>query len=113
MTSPSFQGWYYDPDDSSLLSCDQIPPNGYNVTFYCNPALDALYKQELATADLGVRQNTFDQLHQIYPTEFPFITLYTRLGIALVHKVTHNYQPNAFEGEGINVWEWWCDGGKC
>jgi peptide/nickel transport system substrate-binding protein len=58
--------WYYDPDDSSLLCCDQIPPNGYNVTFYCNPALDALYRQELATADKGVRQQLFGQIHQIY-----------------------------------------------
>ena len=54
------------------VACDQIPPHGYNVDFYCNPALDALYKQEQATADPGVRQNIFQQIHQIYLTEFPF-----------------------------------------
>ncbi len=47
---------------SWILACDQIPPKGYNVDFYCNPALDALYQQELATADPGVRQQIFDQI---------------------------------------------------
>jgi peptide/nickel transport system substrate-binding protein len=103
----------YDPDDSSLLSCDQIPPHGYNITFYCNPALDTLYKQELSTADSRVRQQIFQQIHQIYLTEYPFIVLDGIPGLALVRKGTHNYQISAMEGETINIWEWWCDHGKC
>ena len=67
----------YDPDDSSLLSCDQIPPNGNNIDFYCNPALDALYQQELTTLDPTQRQQAFIQIHRIYLTEFPFIVLYS------------------------------------
>ncbi len=104
----------YDPDDSSLLSCDQIPPNGGNVDFYCNRALDVLYKQELATADPGVRQQLFDQIHQIYLTDFPFITLFSQTIIAIVRKGTHNFQFSPFVGDStVNIWEWWCDGGKC
>jgi len=104
----------YDPDDSSLLSCDQIPPNGFNIDFYCNPALDALYKQELATADAGVRQQIFDQIHHIYLTDFPFITLFSQTDIAIVRKGTHNYQLSPFVGDStVDMWEWWCDGGKC
>ena len=34
----------YDPDDSRLLSCDQLAPKGGNFDFYCNPALDGLYQ---------------------------------------------------------------------
>jgi peptide/nickel transport system substrate-binding protein len=105
----------YDPDDSSMLSCDQIPPKGEgsNLDFYCNPALDALYQQEQAAADPGVRQQLFFQIHQIYLREFPFITLYSQHEIAMVRKGIHNYQPSPFEGETINIWEWWCDNGKC
>jgi len=103
----------YDPDDSSLLSCDQFPPNGGNTSFYCNRALDALYKQEVATADQGVRQQIFSQIHHIYLTDFPFIALYFPLDVAVVRKGTHNYQPSPAAGETINIWEWWCDGGKC
>ena len=105
--------WYYDPDDSSLLSCDQIPPNGYNVTFYCNHALDGLYKKELATADRGLRQPIFGQIHQIYLSDFPFISLFGAPNIAMLRKGTHNYQMSDIEGGTVNIWEWWCDGGKC
>jgi peptide/nickel transport system substrate-binding protein len=97
----------YDPDDSSLLSCDQ------NVSHYCNHALDALYQQERETADPGLRQQIFEQIHQIYLTDFPFIPLYFPLDVAVVRKGTHNYLPSPITGETINIWEWWCDGGKC
>jgi peptide/nickel transport system substrate-binding protein len=109
-------GMGYDPDDSWLLACDQIPPKGTknNIAFYCNPALDSLYKQELATADPGLRQQIFHQIHDLYLTEFPFIVLYSPPDIAMVRKGTHNYLPGPIGAEEtINIWEWWCDNGKC
>jgi peptide/nickel transport system substrate-binding protein len=96
----------YDPDDSGLLSCNQYPS-------YCNPALNALYQQELETTDPGLRQQIFSQIHHIYLTDFPFITLYFPLDVAVVRKGTHNYQPSPLIGETVNIWEWWCDNGKC
>jgi ABC-type transport system substrate-binding protein/serine/threonine protein kinase len=105
--------WSYDPDDSSAFACNQVPPVGYNINFYCNPALDELFAQEHATADPGVRQQIFQQIHRVYLTQFPFIVLYSPTTFGLVHKGTHNYQPDPFKGQGINVWEWWCDHGKC
>jgi ABC-type transport system substrate-binding protein/serine/threonine protein kinase len=108
-----FEGnWGYDPDDSSQFSCSQFPPNGYNIDFYCNHALDTLYKQELAAVAPGVRQQLFQLIHQIYLTEFPFIVLDSPTDIAMVRKGMHNYQLSPFSGE-TNIWEWWCDGGKC
>jgi peptide/nickel transport system substrate-binding protein len=105
-------GFNYDPDDSSVLACDQFPPQGQNYTFYCNPALDALYRQEQSTVDPGVRQQVFFQIHQFYLTEIPFIVLSSTLDLAMVHKGTHNYQISPFDGGTINIWEWWCDGGS-
>ncbi len=104
-------GFAYDPDDAFLLACDQFPPTGQNLTFYCNQALDALYHQEQATADPGARQQIFVQIHQIYLTELPFIVLYSMNDFSIVRKGTHNYQPGPF-GTG-ETWEWWCDRGKC
>jgi peptide/nickel transport system substrate-binding protein len=108
-------GWVfsYDPDDSFLLSCDQIPPKGANFTFYCNPALDALYQQELVTANAGPRQQIFNQIHQLLLVELPFIALFSDTVVALARKGTHNYQLSPFAGETVNIWEWWCDNGKC
>jgi peptide/nickel transport system substrate-binding protein len=104
----------YDADDYSVFACSQIPPNGSNFSFYCNPNLDKLYAQEEATADPTARQQVFDQIHQIYLTDFPFVVLYSPVDIAM-HKVTvHNYNP-APEGasETINIWQWWCTNGQC
>ncbi len=103
---------YYDPDDSSLFACNQVPPTGMNFNFYCNPALDALYAQEQATTDPGVRQQIFMQIHQIYLTQFPFIVLYSPTWFALVHKGAHNYLPGPYT-DTYNIAEWWCDQGKC
>ena len=111
-------GYGYDPDDSSLLACDQFPSaannfTGSNLGSYCNPALDKLFARELATGDAGVRQQLFEQIHQIYLTDFPFITLYSQLDLAIVRKGTHNYQPSPIAGGTVNIWQWWCDHGKC
>ena len=107
----NFFNW--DPDDESMLACNQIPPNGINFDFYCNPALDALYKQELATPDPGARQNIFVQIHFIYLTQFPIIVLFSDKDIYMVYKGTHNYQPSPLGITDENIAEWWCDGGKC
>ena len=107
------ESFVYDPDDSSFLSCDQFPPNGGNYDFYCNPALDVLYKQELETVDVGQRQQIFYQIHQIYLTDFPFITLYSPTTLSIVRKGTHNYLPGPFSEDNDNIWQWWCENGKC
>jgi len=76
--------------------------------------LDQQYTAEESTADPAMRQQAFDQIHQIYLTDFPFVVLYSPVDIAM-HKVgLHNYNP-APEGasETINVWQWWCTNGQC
>ncbi|HEY1350685.1 MAG TPA: peptide ABC transporter substrate-binding protein [Ktedonobacteraceae bacterium] len=104
----------YDADDYSLLACTQAPPAGFNITFYCNHNLDSLYAQEEATAEANARQQIFNQIHQIYLSEFPFITLYSPVDIAMHKTVAHNYNPGP-EGasETIGIWQWWCTNGQC
>jgi peptide/nickel transport system substrate-binding protein len=103
---------YYDPDDSGLFACNQIPPGGGNLDFYCNPSLDKLFVQEQATADPGVRQQLFVQIHQIYLSQFPFIVLFSPTMFTLVRKGTHNYLPGPYN-DTYNSAQWWCDRGKC
>lgn len=104
----------YDADDYSIASCSQIPPAGFNIMFYCNPKLDDLYKQEQSSGDPNVRQQVFNQIHEIYLTEFPFVVLYSPTDISMHKLNTHNYNPGP-EGasETIGNWLWWCDGGNC
>ena len=92
----------YDPDNSSLLwhanSSHQWDTTG---PFTATRALDALYKQEQATADPGARQQIFHQIHEFYLKELPFITLYSPTNFSMVHKGMHNYQPSPFEADTI------------
>ena len=98
-----------------FVSMRPVPTHrGYNIDFYCNHLLDTLYKQEQATADPGRGSNSSMQIHCIYLTEFPFIVLFGRKDLSMVHKGTHNYQPGPLGAiETNNIWEWWCDNGKC
>jgi peptide/nickel transport system substrate-binding protein len=107
--------WYYDADDSVLFACNQFPSNGgVNFAFYCNHNLDNLFQQELSTADPSARQQVFNQIHQIYLTDFPFVVLYSPTDIAIHKKNLHNYDPAPVGAyETINIWQWWCDGGHC
>src|SRR6266567_240098 len=61
----------------------------------------------------NLRQHLFQQLHQIYRAQLPFITLYSATLLFIVRKGTHNYLPGPFLEDNVNMWEWWCDGGKC
>ncbi len=98
----------YDPDSSALFTCG-LPTNPY-----CNPKMDAQYKAEQSSADPAVRQKAFDAIHQIELTDFPFIVLYSAPDVAVVRNGTHNFTPSLVGlGETINLWNWWCDGGKC
>jgi peptide/nickel transport system substrate-binding protein len=109
----------YDADDASLEACNQIPTaansySGENYSFYCNPALDKLFTEEETTADPTARQNAFDQIHQIYLTDFPFITLYAPEDLGIVKSTGHNYNIGDMgASETVNVWNWYCTGGKC
>ncbi len=115
-----FQETYtYDGDDGQLFGCSQIPTaanqyGGGNYSRYCNHQLDALFVKEESTADPTARQEVFDQIHQIYLTQFPFVTEYAPTDLAAAKNTTHNYVIGA-EGssETVQVWKWYCTGGKC
>ncbi len=99
-----------DPDDAAFFQTG----NPGNTTYYSNPALDALYKQEQGTADPAARQAAFDKIHQIYLTDFPMIVEFASPDIGIHKKGTENYQQSLVgAGEDPNIWLWWCDGGTC
>ncbi|BCL78034.1 ABC transporter substrate-binding protein [Ktedonobacteria bacterium brp13] len=109
----------YDADDATLGACSQIPTaannySGQNFSFYCNRQLDQLYTQEQGSFDAATRQQAFNQIHQIYLTQFPFVFLYAPVDIAVVKSTGHNYNIGS-EGssETVNVMNWWCTAGKC
>ncbi|HLG76506.1 MAG TPA: peptide ABC transporter substrate-binding protein, partial [Ktedonobacteraceae bacterium] len=108
------QSFTYDADDASAFACNQIPPAGSNYSFYCNPDLDKLFEKEQTTGDPTARQQVFNQIHQIYLTQFPFITLYSPTDIYMYKLTGHNYNPGPMgASETVAVAQWWCTNGQC
>ena len=109
----------YDADDSALMACSAIPSaansfGGGNFSFYCNKQLDQLFTAEQSTVDPNQRQQIFNQIHQVYLTDHPFVTLYAPVDMAVLKNNAHNYLPlPGAAAETGNAWTWWCDGGKC
>lgn len=113
------QTYNYDGDDSSTFDCPYIPTeengfSGQNYTFTCSEEVEALHKQELSTTDPEERQEAFNKLHEIYLTENPVVVLFGAVNASIVKNTGQNYMPGPMGAqETLNVWEWWCTGGKC
>jgi hypothetical protein len=60
-----------------------------------------------------VRQNIFEHINFIYLTEFPIIVLFGCGPIYPVYKGAHNFHPSPLGFTDENIWEWWCENGKC
>ncbi len=102
----------YDANDASAFQCDQIGKSNFN--WYCNPAMDALFVKEQQSADPNTRQKVFNAIHQIILQDAPVVTLFSPNDIYISKKGTNNYKPGPFvASETVNIWDWWCDNGKC
>jgi len=77
------------------------------------PSWTAIWQLSAGQPDPGARQNIFEQIHFIYLTEFPFIVLFGARDSYMVYKGTHNFQPSPFGFTDENIWQWWCEKGKC
>lgn len=100
----------YDPDNASILQCSQTAI----FSHYCNPKMNALLQQEQSSGDPVVRQQAFNGIHQLELTDFPFVVEFSLPDVAIHKKGTENYAPSVVGmGETINIWQWWCDNGRC
>lgn len=104
----------YDADSAVHFACDQKPPHGQNLDFFCDPNIDKLFLQEQSISDPNQRQQVFNQIHQAFLEKIPMISLYNLIDLEIHKKGTHNYKPGPFgNSETVGAWQWWCDGGKC
>ncbi|HTJ25309.1 MAG TPA: peptide ABC transporter substrate-binding protein [Candidatus Limnocylindria bacterium] len=99
--------WYSgrDPDDSSRLMCDQRPPNGYNWSRYCNPAMDAAQRIALSHYDESTRKRAYAQIEELLARDTPFVYLWWPRQIEAVNSDLKNFRPDGIV-ENWNAWEW-------
>jgi len=74
-------------DISNNWECNQIPPNGQNVTHYCNKELDAMLERVKNTYDPAVQQQLLAKECKIIADNVPTIVIY-------VLDQANSYNPN-------------------
>ncbi len=75
-------GWFPNPDPNYILgifTCEQRAPKpgvyGNNDSFFCDPAYDKLYQQQLTATSTQQRVDIVHQMQQILYEEQPYIML--------------------------------------
>jgi len=101
------QTWYagIDPDDSTQLLCDQLPPSGFNWSRVCDPALDAAEKTALTSYDLAIRKRAYSAVQQILARDAPYVYLWWPRQIEAIDADLENFRPNGIV-EDWNAYEW-------
>ena len=101
------QTWYagVDPDDSTQLMCDQVPPGGFNWSRYCNPLMDAAERTALAHYDLPTRKRAYATVQQLLAHDAPFVYLWWPRQIEAHSTLLLNFRPNGIV-EDWNAYAW-------
>jgi peptide/nickel transport system substrate-binding protein len=83
-------------DISNTMECNQIPPNGQNVSHYCNKKLDALLEEVKGTYDVRKQAQLLDQEERMITADTPTIILAV-LDVGYAHSPNlTGYDPGVF-----------------
>ncbi len=94
-----------DPDTTDQFACDHVPPNGYNKSRICDPAIDALLSAGRRTYDQTARKTIYAALQRTLYRELPIAMLYQRRQIGAFTDRLHG-QTTSFSGAFWNVGHW-------
>jgi peptide/nickel transport system substrate-binding protein len=104
----TFEQWGngVDPDDSQLFECDQAPPAGWNIYFYCDRALDAA--EERATTDYSIAQRKRDYaaVQRILAADLPIVPVWFVQRQDIANIDLRGYRPSNAVSPLWNSWEW-------
>ena len=96
-----------DPDDSGQFTCANRPPHGFNWTRYCDPAMDALQSQALATYDQAKRKAIYAKIETKLATDVPQIFIYYQPEIDAVVPELQNVRPSPVRWTwNAEQWSW-------
>lgn len=101
-------GWVNgaDPDDSANWMCDQIPPRGQNVSFYCNPALDRAERTALTHDDRATRKAAYAAIQLALARDVPAIFLWFIRDITVENTDLRGYRPTHAVSSFWNAYDW-------
>src|SRR5207245_1805684 len=104
----AWSGWIggVDPDDATLWTCDQIPPNGYNFSQFCDKRVDALEAIAVSSSDPQVRKRAYWRVQSLLNEEVPVDFLFWTHQHDAVRDELQNYRPAPTVTMFSNPWEW-------
>lgn len=99
--------WYNgpDPDDSILYRCDQFPPQGWNVSHYCDPRVQTAENAAIASNDRPERVRAYDRISALLVADRPFETLWFVRNINVYNSDLKNFRPAHAVTEIWNPWQ--------
>lgn len=104
----SFFSWLngIDPDDSTTVMCDQIPPRGQNTSRFCSREIDAQERTALTYYDQSTRKRAYARVQQILVDRLPFLTMWFARRFDVVSDDVHGYKPAHAVTTFWNTWEY-------
>jgi len=99
--------WYagIDPDNSSQLLCAMFPPNGYNLSRYCNPEMEVLQREALGSYDQSRRRTAYKKIEALVVRDNPIIPFWWMRQQEAISSHFKGFAPNPVT-ESWNAWQW-------
>jgi peptide/nickel transport system substrate-binding protein len=95
-----------DPDPSSYLACDQVPPDGFNFARYCDPQVDLALHRALATYERSRRKPYYSFIQRQLIADVPYVFLWQPSEIDVIPDTLRGYEPSAKSGPYASVAHW-------
>jgi peptide/nickel transport system substrate-binding protein len=85
---------------NGVLTCNSIPPSGFNETHYCSPQVDKQNDVYLHSYDSKVQDKAAAVIQKTVDDDAPLIMIYERAFLAVYDKRLTGYHPNSFSNWG-------------
>lgn len=92
----SIDGWLggADPEQSVVFLCSQANPDGDNISRYCDPRFEALFRDQERTSSTAQRKRDFFAMQRIIHDDVPVIPLYYERYFDGVSTRVHGFERN-------------------
>jgi peptide/nickel transport system substrate-binding protein len=94
-----------DPDNSSQFLCASAPPNGWNISTYCNREMDALQTTALTEYAIPARASAYHRIEALLARDQPIIVFWWRPQPEAIRTNFHAFAPSP-TSEAWNAWQW-------
>jgi peptide/nickel transport system substrate-binding protein len=95
-----------DPDDSTIVMCDQFPPAGQNNFRFCNHEVDRNERIALTNYDKAKRKAAYVRIQEITQDQVPFVDMWNNRLFDVVSNDLKNYRPAHAVTPFWNTWEY-------